>query len=388
MAKLRKVSQALRDFLQKGDILLLLLCLFTTVYGIVIIASTTNYMGSTGYIIRQVLALALGIIFYIGFTLIDVDIFAERHHLLFIFNFLFMLLLIPFGLEGTTGNRSWLSFPFLPFNIQPGEVCKIPFIIILAKTMHTNRRKISAPKSIAMMTFHMVFIVLLILALSKDAGVALVYVFIFITMAFTGGVKIWWFVGGAALLGALTPVAWKFLMREDQKNRIAMIFDPTIDPEGTGVRWHTKQSMLSLSNGGLTGQGLFHGSRTQAGSLANDHTDFIFSAIGEELGMLGCLFTLLLLVAIVVRCVYVGLKTKNYMNRLICIGIASMLVFQIAINVGMCVGSFPVIGLTLPFISYGGSSIVTMYMAMGVISGIHMRPSPDSENHYISPKYD
>lgn len=384
---MRKITRALKDFLQKGDILLLLLCLFTTIYGIVIIASATNNVGSSSYVLRQGIALVLGIVFYIGFTLIDVDIFAERHHLLFLFNLFFMLLLIPFGIEGTTGNRSWLSFPFLPFNIQPGEVCKIPFIIILAKTMQTNQRKLSRPKSILTLGFHVAFIVLLILALSKDAGVALVYIFIFLVMVFVGGVNLWWFVGGIAAIAALAPLTWKYLMREDQKNRIAMIFDATIDPEGLGVRWHTKQSMMSLSNGGLTGQGLFHGARTQSDSLVNDHTDFIFSAIGEELGMLGCLFTLLLLTAIIVRCVYVGLKTKNYMNRLICIGVASMLVFQIAINVGMCVGSFPVIGLTLPFISYGGSSIVTMYMAMGVVSGIYMRPDPNSENRYITPKY-
>ena len=160
---MRKITRALKDFLQKGDILLLLLCLFTTIYGIVIIASATNNVGSSDYVLRQGIALVLGIVFYIGFTLIDVDIFAERHHLLFLFNLFFMLLLIPFGIEGTTGNRSWLSFPFLPFNIQPGEVCKIPFIIILAKTMQTNQRKLSRPKSILTLGFHVAFIVLLIL---------------------------------------------------------------------------------------------------------------------------------------------------------------------------------------------------------------------------------
>ena len=385
---MQKLMRKLKEFFQKGDLLLLLLCLVTSVYGIVIIASATNYMGSGGYVLRQLLALLLGIVCYIAFTLLDVDIFAERWHLLFLLNVQFLLLLVPFGIEGTTGNRSWISFPFLPFNIQPAELCKIPFIIILAKTMQTNQRKLSAPRSILQLGFQVAFIVLLILVLSKDAGVALVYVFIFLVMAFVGGVKLRWFLAGFAAAGAAAPLAWKYLMRDDQKNRIAMVFDPTIDPEGTSVRWHTKQSMLSLNNGGLTGQGLFHGARTQAGSLANDHTDFIFSAIGEELGMLGALFTLLLLTAIIVRCVYVGLKTKNYMNRLICIGIAAMLVFQVAINVGMCVGSFPVIGLTLPFISYGGSSLVTMYLAMGVVSGIHMRPQPDSENRYISPRYE
>ena len=242
--------------------MLLLLCLVTSVYGIVIIASATNYMGSGGYVLRQLLALLLGIVCYIAFTLLDVDIFAERWHLLFLFNVLFLLLLVPFGIEGTTGNRSWISFPFLPFNIQPAELCKIPFIIILAKTMQTNQRKLSAPRSILQLGFQVAFIVLLILVLSKDAGVALVYVFIFLVMAFVGGVKLRWFLAGFAAAGAAAPLAWKYLMRDDQKNRIAMVFDPTIDPEGTSVRWHTKQSMLSLNNGGLTGQGLFHGART------------------------------------------------------------------------------------------------------------------------------
>ena len=102
---------------------------------------------------------------------------------------------------------------------------------------------------------------------------------------------------------------------------------------------------------------------------------------------LALLFTLLLLIAIVVRCIYVGLKTPNYMNRLICIGIAAMLIFQILSNVGMCIGVTPVIGLTLPFISYGGSSIVTLYLAMGIISSIHMRPDPESRSPYIQPRY-
>lgn len=123
----------------------------------------------------------------------------------------------------------------------------------------------------------------------------------------------------------------------------------------------------------------------KSNSLAAQHTDYIFSSIAEELGMLGCIVVLLLLAAIVVRCIYVGVKSGNYMNRTICIGIAGMLLSQIVINVGMCVGLFPVVGLTLPFISYGGSSIVTMFMAMGVVSGIHMRPAPDGTAKYIRP---
>lgn len=384
---MRRLSQWLREFFRRGDLLLLLLCSAATMFGIVIIASATNYYGNTRYVLIQSAALVIGILFYFLFTLIDIDIFADRRDLLFIFNLLLMLLIIPFGVAGTTGQRSWIHLPGMPVNMQPGEICKIPFIIILAKTMSIHRDHISSLRSMSLMGFHLVFIVMLILALCRDTGVALVYVFITVVMAYLGGVKSWWFLGGFAGIAAAAPLAWKYVIREDQKNRVLMIIDSTIDPEGLDIRWHTKQSIYSLSNGGLTGQGLFHGTRTQVGALNAQHTDFVFSAIGEELGMLGCVFILVLLCAVVLRCIHVGLKSSNYMNRLICFGVSAMLVFQIGVNVGMCLGVFPVIGLTLPFVSYGGSSIVTMFMAMGIVSGIHMRPSPDSDRPYITPKY-
>lgn len=176
------------------------------------------------------------------------------------------------------------------------------------------------------------------------------------------------------------------MMREDQYNRIMMIFDPSIDPTGQGVRWQTKLSLQAITNGGLSGQGLYNGTMVRSSSIPAQHTDFIFSAIAEELGILGCVTVLLLLTAIVVRCLYVGVKSGNYMNRIICVGIASMLLFQILINVGMCLGVLPVIGLTLPFVSYGGTSVFTMFMAMGIVSGIHMRPAPDANARYIRPR--
>ena len=164
-----------------------------------------------------------------------------------------------------------------------------------------------------------------------------------------------------------------------------MIFDPSIDPEGLGVRWQTNLSLSYLERGGIVGQGLYQGAQTRMGTLPAQHTDFIFSVIGEELGIVGCIATLVVLGIIVIRCIYVGYQSGSYMNRLICIGIAGMTIFQIAVNVGMCVGLFPVLGLTLPFISYGGSSIVTMFASMGIVSGIRMRPAPDASAHYIRP---
>ena len=117
-------------------------------------------------------------------------------------------------------------------------------------------------------------------------------------------------------------------------------------------------------------------------------TDFIFSVCGEELGFLGCALIIVLLLAIVVRCLLVARDAATPMESYVCVGMAGMLIFQTIANIGMCLFLMPVIGLTLPFISYGGSSLVTMYLAMGVVSGIHMRPQPDSENRYISPRYE
>ena len=384
---MRKFLTAAGEFLRKADMLLLGLCVAASVYGIVVISSATAYLGARHYVLVQSAALVIGILLYVLFTYLDIDVLAERREVLLVLSVLFLGTLFLWGVAGTSGNRSWLSFSWLPFSIQPGEICKISFILILAKTMSIYRNRVSSLVSVGQMVLVLGIMSGLIVWASQDWGVALQYFVIFLVMTYTGGVGIGWFVAAAAAVAAAVPILFTRVLSEDRIQRVMMIFDPTIDPEGQGVRWHTIRSLISLQGGGMFGQGLYHGSRTQAGALTAQHTDFIFSAIGEELGLIGCLAALLLLTAIVVRCVYVGIKSGNYMNRLICIGVAGMLVFQIMVNVGMCMGVFPVIGLTLPFFSYGGSSLVTMFAAVGIVSGIRMRPAPDTTARYIRPAY-
>ena len=151
------------------------------------------------------------------------------------------------------------------------------------------------------------------------------------------------------------------------------------------MRYHLKRSLLSLTGGGMTGQGLFNGNRTQAGALPAQHTDFIFSSIGEELGYVGCFLVLVMLFLIIARCIWVGCQSPDYMRRLVCFGVAAALIFQVCVNVGMCIGVLPVIGLTLPLISYGGSSVVTIYAMLGLVSGVYARPAPPSHERYIQP---
>jgi len=388
------LGRLISDFVKKADMILLFLCSITTIFGIVIISSATATRGNSRYVAIQSVALLLGIVIYVILTLIDVDIIAERRELLLIFCIGFIGMLYFWGVDNGSGNRSWLEVPFVGIDAQPAEICKIFFIVILAKIMSVNQNKLSSPLNVGKMALLTGFFFLFIVIVSEDAGVALTYVFIFISMAFVGGVNLIWFILAIGVLLITIPIAWNItlpngqsLIGEYQKNRILMLFDPSIDPLGREVRYQTNLSLRYIQNGGVSGQGLYDGAMVKGGSLPAQHTDFIFSAIAEELGMLGCVAVLLLLSAIVIRCIYVGVKSRNYMNRIICAGIAGMLLFQIVINVGMCLGVMPVIGLTLPFISYGGSSIVTMFMAMGVVSGIHMRPAPDGTARYIRPKH-
>ena len=386
---MHRFIEELKDFPKKGDWVLLIMATVIAGFGCVVIASATNapkFDGNLRYILIQIVAILLGICMYALVSSIDLETLSEHRMAMVAFNTLLLLMLIPFGTDNNTGNRSWLDFPLLPINIQPAEICKITYIIIMASVMSSHQNRISGIPSVMHMVIHLGLLVGLNMALSRDAGVSLIFVFIFIGMAFAGGVKLWWFLGGFAGIVAVMPYVWTNLMKAYQKNRILVIFDSTIDPQGLNERWHMKHSLLSLTGGGLSGQGLFHGARTQVGALNAQHTDFVFSAIGEELGLLGCLFTLLLLAAVTFRVIYVAVKTPDYMSRLVCVGIAAALIFQVCVNVGMCLGLVPVIGLTLPFISYGGSSIVSMYLAMGVVSSIHAHPHGVSQSRYIRPR--
>lgn len=381
---MKKLTAKILELFKKGDMLLLALCVISTLFGIVLIATATVNEGTNRYIIVQTGALIAGVVLYFALTAFDIDILAGQRTLLFLFNAAFIAMLLIWGVEGTSGNRSWLEFSFLPFNIQPAEVCKITYIIILAKTMSLHQTRISSPRCVSQITFHMIFIVSMIVLISSDTGVALIFIFIFLAMAYVGGVSGWWFLAGAGAFAVAAPTLWQYAIRTDQKNRILALYNPSIDPTGQVQLWHTNKNLAALRNGGLSGQGLFNGTLTNS-DLPAKHTDSIFCAAGEQLGLVGCLIIIALLLAIIARILYVGMKSPDSMNRMICVGIASMLLFQVVINIGMCLGLLPIIGLALPFFSYGGSSILTSFIAMGIVSGIKMRPAPDISAQYIRP---
>lgn len=360
--------------------LLLALCVISTVFGIIVISSATATLpgGSTRYLIIQTVSLILGLILYAVFTIVDVDALAERWPVLVGFEVLLILLLLtPLGYADDTGNRAWLRFGFI--GVQPSEVNKIFFIIVLAAQISylKNYKNQNAPLSIFLLVLNCLFTIGLIVGVSKDMGSALVYLSIFLVMLFAAGVRIYWFVVGLAGIAAVTPFFWTHVLNQRYRDRILAPYDATIDQLGTGIRWQTNQSRIALASGQLTGTGLYNGRQTQSGALPEKQTDFIFSVIGEELGMIACVAVIVLLLLIIIRCIKVGMHATNTMSMLICFGVAGWIIFQTFENIGMCIGVAPVIGITLPFFSYGGSSIVALFAAMGMVSGIKYRPKPE-----------
>ena len=384
---MKRYLEELKDFWKKGDMVLLILLLIVAGFGCVCIASATSaekFDGNLRYIVFQIVAIGLGVLIYALISSIDLDVLSEYRMALVAFNILLLLMLIPFGTDNNTGNRSWLDIPLIPFNIQPAEICKITYVIIMASVMASHQNRISGIPSVAHMVLHLGLLVGLNMVLSSDAGVSLIFVFIFIGMAFGGGVSLWWFALAIGGIGAMLPIVWEFL-GDYQKERILILVDPTFDAQGIGARYHSKINLQSLTGGGLFGQGLFNGNRTQGGNLFAQHTDYIFSSIGEELGFFGCMLIMLMELAIIARCIWVGTRCSDYMRRMVCFGAASALMFQVIINTGMCIGVMPVIGLTLPLISYGPSSVVTIFGMLGLVSGAYARPSSLSHERYIQP---
>ena len=383
---MRRYLEELKDFAKKGDMVLLILCLVVAGFGVICIASATSaekFGSNIKYLVIQVVSIGLGTIMYAMVSSIDLDFLSEHRGVMVAFNiFLLLMLISPLGTDNNTGNRSWINTGIVM--VQPAEICKITYIIVNASVMASHQNRISHPISVAHMLLHLGILVGLNLALSSDMGVSLIFVFIFIGMAFAGGVSLWWFALAIGGITAMFPILWQFL-GEYQRNRIRILFDPTIDPQGINERYHSKINLQSLTGGGLTGQGLFEGNRTQSGALFAQHTDYIFSSMGEELGFVGCVVIMILELLIIGRCIMVGVRCQDYMRRLVCYGAASALMFQLMINVGMCIGVMPVIGLTLPLISYGGSSVVTIFAMLGLVSGAYARPSSLSHERYVQP---
>ena len=344
MPVFRRSRDFFSDMLRQTDLVLLALCAEASLFGILMVASATRYMHTWRLVAVQSAALLLGVVLYLLVSQVDLNDLSKYWKWIFLTGLVFILLLVtPLGIEDNTGNKAWLDFPFLPVQVQPAEIVKLTFTLVLAKqlTWLRENRDLSSIPSILFLASHFGVIFLLYYKISSDMGSALVFLFIFACMCFVGGVALRWFIIGGLGGGLAFWALWDLnKIPSYMKLRFMVLFDHSYN-------------------------------------LPNRHTDFIFSVIGEELGLVGCLLTLALLTAIILRCVWVARRAKNRMESLVCIGVASTVIFQVIVNVGMCLFVMPVIGLTLPFISYGGSSLLMLFVSMGMVSGVQGRSKPE-----------
>ena len=392
MGRIREITG---DLVRQTDMLLWSLCSAATLYGMVLILSATHtvYRGSLKYVIVQGAGWCIGTAAYFLLSGIDIVELSKKWKWILGFNIgLILLLLTPLGLV-RNGNRAWLGVNTIgaklgiealknfPITFQPAEIVKITFILLLAyQLVHLSEtRDLKRFTNVIQPTVHVVFMFCFYYVISHDAGSGLVYLFIFVCMAFAAGFAARWLVLGIGGAAVGLVAAWKLrLLRGDWYDRIMVVLDHSYQPQKAG--WQQTRGMIALGSGGLTGQGLFHGTQTQSpyrASLPERQTDYIFCVCGEELGFIGCLAVIAILLAIVIRCFAVARDANTRLESLVCVGMAGMLIFQTVANIGMCLFLLPVVGLTLPFFSYGGSSIVTLYAAMGIVSGIKKRSRPE-----------
>lgn len=339
------------------------------VAGIIAIASATgvSYGGSLGYVKTQIAAFILGIIGIVFVLLIDYNTFGEMEKVIYIINILLLVAVLVFGKE-VKGAKSWIVLGSIRF--QPSEIVKIGFILTFAKQLEKREGTLDTIKGILPLILYIIPILGLILK-QPDFGTALVFIFFSFFMLYAAGMN-YKFIFGMGALGILSfPVLWFYYFKPFQKHRIMVFFNPELDPLGKG--YHVIQSKIAIGSGQFLGKGLFKGTQNNLGFIPERHTDFIFSVIGEELGLLGSIVIILLFFWLIMRCMYIAKISKDSYGKYICVGVMAMFLFHILENIGMTIGIMPVTGIPLPFISAGGSSLLTNMISIGLVLNVGMR---------------
>ncbi len=367
---MRNLMARIADFVRESDKVLLLLCFFASSYGCMAVFSATNYMGSYRPVIVQMLCMFIGVAAACIISTIDLEYFSKYWYVAAAVGLIPVILtfFIGFAPEGTD-DKAWLNLGFTTF--QPSELMKVCFVVTFSTHLAKVKKNINKLKYLLPVCAHGALPVLLIFV-QGDAGTALVFAVMVIFMLMAAGVSWKYFVAAFSAALVASPIAYFFILNDDHRKRIVNMFD--IDADIQGIGWQQYRGRLALANGGFTGQGYMNGTLTQMGKagVPEGHNDFIFVTIGEELGFLGCLVVLILLIAIVLRCLRTARICTKDEGKYICIGIFSMLLAQIVINIGMCTSITPVIGITLPFFSAGGTSLLCLYLGIGLVLNVYM----------------
>lgn len=358
-----------QSYVKKIDFVLITLVIISTVYGIFLIASATKSFETNRYVIVQSGAALLGLAAVYIFTKIDYeDLSSFSWHIYIFYNALLILTLI-FGIGAEEkGTNGWIRF--FGIGIQPAEIAKVGFIITFANHLNKVGDSLNHFRNIIMLVLHLAFPLTLILC-QPDFGTAMVFIIIFCFMMFAAGVDRRYIISCALLAVIAAPLTYFFLLGDIQKDRIKTFLNPGADIANSG--YHVTQSKIAIGSGKIFGNGLFKGPQTQFEFLPEKHNDSIFSVCGEELGLIGTVSVVVLLFGIILRIFYISQNAKNKLGSLMCIGVVSYFFIHVFENIGMAIGIMPVTGIPLPFFSYGGSALVTNFLAIALAVNIFIK---------------
>lgn len=367
------------------DWLLMLLCFIASTFGAILVHSATlNTLTEDQLISRDtrtmLLAIALGFVVALIISMIDYELIIKIWPAIAVVAFLLMVSLFFFGVgpDARSDAKTWLKITN-SFYFQPSELVKIAFVVTFSVHLELVSDKIDKVVNVLLLSGHaMIYAGLVVL--TGDIGSALVFIIIFVGMMFVANVKLRYFAIGILGVIAMIPIVWTKVFSEIQKERFLALFFP----ESYGdVIYQQDNCIKAIGSGGLFGKGLFNGTFTQNSIVPESRNDMILSVVGEELGFVGCLGLLILFIFIVLRVVNNGRRSKDNAGALLCYGIAFMILSQIVINIGMCLQLLPVIGITLPFMSAGGSSTLSIYVAIGLIMSVYRQNIETEPENFI-----
>ena len=336
-------------------------------FGLVLIYSATYNYAQTGqswHMQRQIVFLIIGLV--LAVVSLAFDYRGARQYTIYLYGFnIFMLLIVMFFGHSQLGAQRWLQIG--SFSFQPSEFSKLFMIICLASFME-RRIEWLDDFSDYFKIFGFLFIPFILVLKQPDLGTSLSFIAILIGMAFVSGFQYKWIFRITAGLVFAAPLLWEFVLQDYQKARIKVFLNPELDPFGSG--YHVIQSKIAIGSGGFFGKGWLEGTQSQLNFLPENHTDFIFAVAGEEFGFFGVCLIFLLYFVIILRGIKIALNAEDDFGMLLAIGVTSMFIFHIFVNIGMTMGIMPVTGVPLPFLSYGVSSLLTNIMSVALLLNI------------------
>ena len=360
---MKRVKRSFTDRLFSFDPFLLACTLGLSFISILALLGGKEEFG-THALFMQTAMTVLGVGMVIFLSSLDYEDIVEKYSIpAYLGSVALLALTLIFGFS-IGSNKSWIEIPFTGFSVQPSEFVKAVYIMTFAKHLSMVKDTINRPKTLLKLAVHAGIIIGLVLA-SRDLGVALVYVGITAVMLFCAGLDLRYFLAAILLVAFAFPFIWTFL-EPYQQQRILIGFNPDLDPVNYG-----KQPILgrkAIINGGFFGKGLFGGHYYN--SLPVAESDFMFATLAEKFGFVGGFLTIVLLFLMVVRILMIARGARKDYGKLICVGVAAMIVIQSFINLGMCLVLLPVIGVTLPFVSAGGSSVLATYIIVGMVHSV------------------